>query len=127
MEVFGELRLDLSGHPLTMFVDYVTNTAADAYEDGFALGIAYRRNSDIGTWNLGYSYQDLEANAVVGAFTDSDFAGGTSDGSGHTLRAGYALPGGLSLALRYVIGDRGEAAGNHRDYDRLQADLSFSY
>ena len=127
VEVFGELRLNLAGHPMTVFVDYVTNAAADVYADGIALGVAYRRATDLGTWNLGYIYQDLEANAVVGAFTDSDFAGGTSDGSGHTLRAGYSLPGGLGLALRYIIGDRGEAAGNLRDYNRLQADLNFSY
>ena len=127
VEVFGELRLDLGGHPLTMFVDYVTNNAAQEFEDGLAFGIDYRRASDMGAWNLAYVYQDLEANAVVGAFTDSDFAGGTSDGSGHTIRAGYAFPGGWGLALRYIIGDRGEAARNLRDYNRLQADVTFNY
>ncbi len=127
MEVFGELTLDLAGSPLRMFVDYVTNSEADAYSDGLALGIDYRRSSDNGTWNLGYIYQDVEANAVVGAFTDSDFAGGTSDGSGHTIRAGYAFPGGWNLGLRYIIGDRGEAAEQLRDYNRLQADIVFNY
>ena len=127
IEVFGEIRLDLSGNPMTLFVDYVSNNAAEQYGDGFAFGVDYRRDSGTGTWNVAYIYQDLEANAVVGAFTDSDFAGGTSDGSGHTLRAGYAFPGGWNLALRYILGDRGEAAGNLRDYNRLQADVSFNY
>ncbi len=112
---------------MTAFMDYVTNTAAEAYGDGLAVGVGYRRASDRGTWNVGYIYQDLEANAVVGAFTDSDFAGGTSDGSGHTIRAGYVFPRGWGLALRYIIGDRGGAAGNLRDYNRLQADVNFSY
>ena len=112
VEVFGELSLDLAGHPLRMFADYVTNTAAEAWSDGLALGIDYRRATDMGTWNVAYVYQDLGANAVVGAFTDSDFAGGTSDGSGHTLRAGYSFPRGWNLGVRYIIGDRGEAAGN---------------
>jgi len=127
VEVFGELSFDLSGHPLRMFVDYVTNSAAEDHSDGLALGIDYRRVSDTGTWNLAWIYQDLGANAVVGAFTDSDFAGGTSDGSGYTLRAGYAFPRGWNLGLRYILGDRGEAAGNLRDYDRLQADIVFNY
>ena len=127
VEVFGELSFDLAGHPLRMFVDYVTNSAADDHADGLALGIDYRRVSDTGTWNLAWIYQDLGANAVVGAFTDSDFAGGTSDGSGYTLRAGYAFPRGWNLGLRYILGDRGEAAGNLRDYDRLQADIVFNY
>lgn len=127
VEVFGELRFDLSGHPVRMFMDYVTNSAAEEYSDGLALGIDYRRATDTGTWNVAYIYEDLGANAVVGAFTDSDFAGGTSDGGGHTLRAGYAFPGGWNLRLRYILGYRGEAAGNLRDYDRLQADIVFNY
>jgi hypothetical protein len=127
IELFGELRFDVSGQPLTVFADYVTNTDADAFDEGFAAGAIYRRASVPGDWTVAYIYQDLEANAVVGAFTDSDFAGGTSDGSGHTLRAGYVFPGGWNFALRYIIGDRGEAAGNKRDYNRLQADISVRY
>ena len=127
VEVFGELTVDLAGHPLRMYVDYVTNTAAEEFSDGLALGIDYRRATDTGMWNLAYIYEDLEANAVVGAFTDSDFAGGTADGGGHTLRAGYAFPRGWNLGLRYLLGDRGEAAGNLRDYDRFQADIVFNY
>ncbi len=127
VEVFGELGFDLAGHPMRLFVDYVTNTAADEFSDGFALGVDYRRATPTGAWNVAYIFQDLEANAVVGAFTDSDFAGGTSDGSGHTLRAGYSFPRGWNLGLRYILGNRGEAAGNLRDYDRLQADIAFNY
>ena len=127
VEVFGELSFDLAGHPLRMYVDYVTNTAAEEFSDGLAAGIDYRRTTDTGTWNVAYIYEDLGANAVVGAFTDSDFAGGTADGGGHTLRAGYAFPRGWNLGLRYILGYRGEAAGNLRDYDRLQADIVFNY
>ncbi len=127
VEVFGEARVELASHPLTLFVDYVTNTEADAFSDGFALGINYRRESPAGAWSLGYAFQDLEANAVVGAFTDSDFAGGASDGSGHTLRAGYVFPRGWRANLRYIFSERGEAAGNPRDYNRLQADLRFDF
>ncbi len=127
VEVFGELSFDLAGHPLRMYVDYVTNTAAEEFSDGLAAGIDYRRTTDTGTWNVAYIYEDLGANAVVGAFADSDFAGGTADGGGHTVRAGYAFPRGWNLGLRYVLGYRGEAAGNRRDYDRLQADIVFNY
>ena len=127
LQVFGELSVDLSGNRLRMYLDYVTNTAAEEYADGFALGIDYRRATDAGTWDVAYIYEDIEANSVVGAFTDSDFAGGTADGGGYTLRAGFAFPRGLNLGLRYILGHRGEAAGNLRDYDRLQADIGFNY
>ena len=127
IELFAELRLDLDGEPLTVFADYVTNTAADAYEDGFAFGGTYRRLSNPGDWTMGYAYQDLGGNAVVGAFTDSDFGGGTSDASGHTLSGSYMVNGGWYFALRYVIGKRGEAAGQLRDYNRLMTDINFRY
>ena len=112
IELFGEFRFDLGGQPISLFLDYVTNTDADVFDEGFAFGATYRFTSVFGDWTVGYRYQDLEANAVVGAFTDSDFAGGTSDGSGHTLRVGYTFPDGWNFATRYMIGDRGEAAGN---------------
>ena len=127
VELFGELKFDLGGEPMSLFLDYVTNVDADVFNKGFAFGVTYRFASALGGWTVGYLYQDLEANAVVGAFTDSDFAGGTSDGSGHTLRAGYTFSGGWNLATRYIIGDRGRAAGNERDYNRLQADINFRY
>ena len=127
IELFAELRFELGGEPVRVFADYVTNTAADAYEDGYAFGGTYRQLSNPGDWTMGYVYQDLGANSVVGAYTDSDFGGGTSDSSGHTVSAGYRFVGGWSFNVRYVIGDRGKAAGQLRDYNRLMADLYFQY
>ena len=127
IELFAELSFELGGEPVRVFADYVTNTAADAYEDGYAFGGTYRQLSNPGDWMMGYVYQDLGANSVVGAYTDSDFGGGTSDSSGHTVSAGYRFVGGWSFNVRYVIGDRGKAAGQLRDYNRLMADLYFQY
>jgi len=125
--MFSELRFDLGGEPTTFFADYVSNTEAVVFDDGYAAGITYGRISSPGDWSLGYIYQDLGANAVVGAFSDSDFAGGTSDGRGHTFRAGYILQNGWNFSVRFVSGERGEAAGKKRDYNRLMADVSFRY
>lgn len=127
VEVFADATFELAGRRLRVFADYVTNTDADEYSDGYAIGFDYRGKTVTGSWNVGYVYEDLEANAVVGAFTDSDFAGGTSDGKGHSLLAGYKFARDWSLGFRYILGERGEAAGNERDYNRLQADLRFSY
>jgi hypothetical protein len=127
IELFGELRFSLNGEPLTVFADYVVNQDAAAFDEGYALGVTYRRASNPGDWSFGYVYQDLEANAVIGAFTDSDFAGGTSDGTGHSLLASYVFPGGWNFGVRYIIGDRGEAEGNQRNYNRLMADISMRY
>jgi hypothetical protein len=126
-ELFGELELEAGGRPLTLFADYVVNTEADAAERGFALGASFGKVAGPRTWRIGYVYQDLEADAVVGTFTDSDFAGGGTDGKGHVIELDYGLRERLVLGLRYFSNERGAAAGAERDYDRLQADVTFSY
>ncbi len=127
VELFGELNFDLAGQPVTLFVDYVTNTAADAFDEGFAVGATYRNAAAPGSWDLSYSYQDLEANAVVATFADSDWGGGGTDAKGHVFRTNYVLPGGWKFRFTYFLNERGEAEGNLRDYKRLQADINFSY
>ena len=127
VELFGELNFDLAGQPVTLFVDYVTNTATSAFDEGFSVGLAYGDASAPGGWDLSYSYQDLEANAVVASFSDSDWGGGGTDAKGHTFRTNYVLPGGWKFRFTYFLNERGEAEGNLRDYNRLQADINFAY
>ncbi len=127
VELFGELNFDLAGQPVTLFVDYVTNTAADAFDEGFAVGATYRNAAAPGSWDLSYSYQDLEANAVVATFADSDWGGGGTDAKGHVFRTNYVLSGGWKFRFTYFLNERGEAEGNLRDYNRLQADINFAY
>jgi hypothetical protein len=127
VEVFAELDLDLGMHPLLLFADVVENTEADALEQGFAVGARWRRASDPGEWDVRWAYQDLEADAVLSLFTDSDFGGGGTDSKGHVFRGTYVLRDGISLAGTYFVNERGEGAGNKRDYNRLQLDVSFSF
>jgi hypothetical protein len=126
-ELFAELELTVADRPLTVFADYVSNTEADAADRGYALGAALGEVTRPGTWRVGYAYQDLEADAVIGTFTDSDFAGGGTDGKGHVVEFGYGLRNRWALGLRYFLNDRGADAGNEHGYNRLQADVSFSY
>ena len=69
--------------------------------------------------------RELEANAVVGAFTDSDFAGGGTDGRGHRLTAKYALSKKVCFGLTYFIDDKG--LENSKDYHRVQADFAVKF
>ena len=127
VELFGEVNFDLAGRPATFFADYVTNTATNAFDDGFAVGAAYGDASAPGSWDLSYSYQDLQANAVVASFSDSDWGGGGTDAKGHTFRTNYVLPGGWKFRFTYFLNERGEAEGSPRDYNRLQADINFIF
>ena len=126
-ELFGEVTLAPSRHRFTLFADYVTNTAAGRYSNGLAAGATYRGAAFAPLWQLSYIYQDLQANAVVGAFTDSDFAAGTSDGKGHIIKAMYGRPLGWHLTFRYFRGVRGLATDLPRDHNRIQADLGIAF
>ena len=110
-----------------MFADYVRNSEAHDADTGFALGASVGEVDGAGTWRVGYAYQDLEADAVVGTFTDSDFAAGGTDGKGHVVELNYGLRERLVLGLRYFRNERGADVGAEHDYNRLQADVMFTY
>jgi len=126
-ELFGELNLKTEGRPVTVFADYVVNSEADEADTGFALGASLGEIAGAGTWRVGYIYQDLEADAVVGTFTDSDWAGGGTDGKGHVVEFNYGFRDRLVFGFRYFLNERGADAGNEHDFNRLQADVVFNY
>ena len=126
-ELFAEFNLKAGERPLSLFADYVTNVEADDENTGYALGAWYGEVTKPGTWRIGYAYQQLEADAVIGTFTDSDFAGGGTDGRGHIVDFSYGFRTRWTLAFKYFINERGMAAGEERDYNRLQADVQFTY
>jgi hypothetical protein len=126
-ELFAELSLNAGDRPLSLFADYVRNVEADDEDTGYALGAAYGEVTRPGTWRIGYAYQRLEADSVIGTFTDSDWAGGGTDGRGHVVDFAYGFRTRWTLGFKYFINERGMAAGNERDYNRLQADVSFTY
>ncbi len=126
-ELFGELTFRPGERPVTVFTDYVRNTEADEVDVGLAVGASFGEITGARTWRLGYVYQDLEADAVIGTFTDSDWAGGGTDGSGHVFELNYGFRERLVFGLRYFLNERGEDTGNMRDYNRLQADVQFNY
>ncbi len=127
IEVFAELDFEVAGHPVTLFADYVYNHDADEFDTGYALGARVEFDGGRNDWQLGYAYQDLEADAVFALFTDSDFSGGGTDGKGHILKGRYAITPQISLGGTLFINERNANAGITEDYDRLQLDVSFKY
>jgi hypothetical protein len=111
-QVFAELSLEPGERPLTVFADYVVNTEADEVDVGFALGASLGEVTGPRTWRVGYVYQDLEADAVVATFTDSDWAGGGTDATGHVVEFNYGFRERLVFGLRYFLNERGADAGN---------------
>lgn len=83
------------GHPHTISGD----DEAFAYGFGVKLGGLVKK----GDWETGYVYKHIGANAVVGAFNDSDFGDGHSGKAGHVFKGAYALTDSLSLGAAAIF------------------------
>jgi len=127
LEAFLELRGRVFEQPLLLFGDLVTNTRAAAEDFGYAAGLRLGAGEPGRPWRVGYAYQDLEADAVLGLFTGTDFAGGGTGKWGHRLRFDYALgPRVISRATWYA-NRRLNADGGSEDYDRVQIELNVNW
>lgn len=112
IELFNELTFYPAGAtPVNVFFDIVGNPAdrsvaasIDGENLAWASGIKVGRVKKKGDWELSYVYKRIEANSVVGAFTDSDFgATGHADKRGSVIKAGYGVTDNLQLGLAAIF------------------------
>jgi hypothetical protein len=133
LEVFGEYATRLGEVPVSLYGDYVVNTASGVSADtGWLLGATWNKAKDPGTWEIGYDYREVERDAVLGAFTDSDFIGGGTHGKGHRFTFKYALAKNVAAGVTYFLnerdGDNADRSGPRDDqYRRLQLDVELKF
>ncbi|MHC4988395.1 MAG: putative porin [Planctomycetota bacterium] len=127
IEIFGEYATKVGELPVSVYGNYVLNTASDVKEDtGWLVGTKLGKAKGPGSWEFSYNYRDIEADAVFGAFTDSDFADGGTNAKGHVFGVGYALAKNTTLAATYFMNDALDEKPDD-DYDRLQLDLKVKF
>jgi hypothetical protein len=124
-EAFGEYVFHALEMPMAVFGNYATNTAVSAKNNAWIVGGKINKAKDPGSWEAGYSYRDVDADAVVGQFNDSDFLGGSTNGRGHKFGFKYQLHKNLQAALTLFLNEAKNATTD--DYRRLQADLIFKF
>jgi hypothetical protein len=137
---FDPVHVVLSG-------DYVKNTAFDRAEirnrtginltDGKNYGYLYKitvgmpRVEKRNDWQVSYAYRYLGSDAVVDAFTDSDFGMGGTNLKGYTLGLQYGLDRNTALGLRWYSAqaiDSFSLDPAHRfAVDVLQADVNVRF
>lgn len=127
VEVFGEAGFSIGGVPANLYFDFVNNGDPSQNDTGYAAGIKLGKVKDSGDFEGSWTYQDLEADAVLGLLTDSDFGGGGTDSKGHVLKAGYGVNETWKLALTYFINEVDVSSGSKTDYNRLQLDTAWKY
>jgi hypothetical protein len=127
LEGFAQYDTKLGDMPVSVYGNYVVNTASGVEEDtGWLIGTTLNKAKKPGSWQFGYTYRDLEADAVFGAFTDSDFArDGVTNSRGHTFNYTYALAKNTAISATYFHDEN----LNHdkSDNKRLQIDLKVKF
>ncbi len=127
-EGFGEVGTKIGELPVSFYTSYANNTGTNSSADtAWIVGAKLNKAKDPGSWELGYNYRDVEADAVAGRLNDSDFIGGGSGGEGHEFKAKYQIHKNVQAGLTYILAERDRSTGNDLDYDRLIADIVLKF
>lgn len=139
---FDEVKLSLTGE-ITKNLGFDEHSVAErAFSDGrpgrtidtpddfqggdiawnLAFNIGHPAMDRKGDWLATLGYRYVESDAVLDAFTDSDFGGGGTNLKGFTIGAAYALSPAVRLGLRWMSSD--EIDGPPLAVDTLQLDLN---
>ncbi|TSD75854.1 hypothetical protein FFI16_005280 [Pseudomonas sp. KBS0710] len=124
----GFAQADIGGLavPLAFYGQYVKNNDAVTDQDtAWLIGA----KSKVFGFNLDYNYRDTQRDAVVGAFTDSDFANGTTGSRGHKLKVSYDIDKNFALGATYFLTKADYASRTQRDANtntlQLDAEAKF--
>lgn len=113
--------------PIKFFIDFVNNSGAETDLDtGFLVGFSLGKISGAKSWMVSISYRELEADAAVGAFTDSDISGGGTDIDGIKFAAEYAIYKNWIVGMTVMVGDK-KIETSSDGYTRVQLDMNFKF
>lgn len=127
-EGFGQLDIANLPVPLSLYGQYVNNTDASNDQDtGWLTGV----KTKVYGFAIDYNYRDVQRNAVVGAFTDSDFANGFTGSHGSKLKVSYELDKNFNLGATYFMANSDQTNANIRtkdsDINTLQLDAEAKF
>ena len=107
-----------TGLPVSEIKDWV-----NGFQTGLLVG--YPKPRKFAQWNASLYYRYLEPDAVMDAFTDSDFHNGGTNCKGWILGAEFGLTKNLWLGCRWMTSD--QVTGPQLAIDTIQADLNAEF
>lgn len=119
--VFGE-------QPLTLYVDYVKNLAADVKNTGYIVGGKIGKFDNPGDIQACYSFRKLEADSAVASLVDGDNMNGGTDGFSHQVCLSYKVRKSWHIGATYYFGKKYIASDETRqNRNRGQLDMVFYF
>ncbi|MBT8078010.1 MAG: putative porin [Gammaproteobacteria bacterium] len=126
-QAFAEASFKIGEWPTVVFADYVTNNDPSDNDTAWTLGARMGQTKDRGQYQFSYYYAEKEADAMLGIVTDSDFAGGGTDNTGHFLQINVGINKSWTIGAQYFINERDVASGTKSDYNRLMLDTQWKW
>ena len=108
-----------------VFADFVQNAAVSDNNTGWLVGASLGKCKKAFDLCGRYIYKVVEADAVVGIYTDSDFNGGGTNAKGHEFNAGLQLAEHVGTNATYFYNKTSIEHGE--DFHRLQLDLQLKF
>ena len=127
LELFAQLSTTIGETPVALFADLVQNQDAGELDTAWAAGLKLGNARAPNTWEFSYVYQNIEADAVLGLVTDSDFAGGGTDAKGHLFKGAWAINKKWKIGFTYFDNQRNMDIGEEEDYKRLILDTAYKF
>ena len=125
IEGFVEVSAKIGSVPCKGRGHCVVNAEADADDTGYLMGVQMGKAKEPGSFQLDYDWRELEADAVVGALTDSNVWGGGTDGRGHRVYLTYQIANRWQLGLEYFASEIG--LDDSTDYSKFRAELKAKF
>ena len=126
-ELFVQFDTRIADWPLQLFAHAARNNEVGRQDVAFAFGAKIGFAKDKGQTQFSWTYQDIEADAVIGTFNDSDFGGGGSDARGHFLKAKYGVAKNIFAAGTILANKVERFQGVEHNYNRIQLDLEIKF
>jgi hypothetical protein len=132
VEGFAEVQFkNVLGMPFKIAASVAYNAAADDNNLGYDVAFQLGKAKHVGDWQVKYSYTDIEADAVFGAYSDSDNFGGGTAARGHAIRAKYKMGKSLYLAGNFFFNELYESKSKvdtiEPNYERVQLDCIIKF
>ena len=128
IDVTGQVTFKAERAEATVLGDFVQNTGTktDTANTGWLAGVTLKFKHMPLDWELAYNYRVLQADATIGAFADSDPAGGGTNYKGHKISASATVLHGTRLGICYIR-DTKDPDHAKLNYNRLLVDIEAKF
>lgn len=137
LDVTAEITARVGAVPISLIGDYVKNLADTTTDEdtGYQVGGRIGKANDPQTWEIGYFYRLMEADATLSDLADSDFGDGGTNRKGHIIWAAYQFNKAMQLKTRYLMTKVKDetlpllpgATPGKDDVDRIQVDFMIRF